>query len=42
MIPEVWTYLKSEFEGALPKKFPAFLKSRASGILTGTALDLTY
>jgi isopenicillin-N N-acyltransferase-like protein len=42
MLPEVWEYLKTEFEDALPKKMPAFLKKPASGLLTGTALDLTY
>lgn len=42
MIPEVWNYLKTEFEGALPKKVPAFLRQPLSGIVTGAALDLTY
>lgn len=38
----MWNYLKTEFEDALPKKIPAFLKAPASGFITGAALDLTY
>lgn len=42
MIPEVWNYLKTEFEGLIPKKVPAFLRKPASGFVTGAALDVTY
>jgi hypothetical protein len=42
MLNEVWEYLKIEFEDAIPKKIPAFLKKPTSTLFISAALDLTY
>ena len=42
MMTEVWEYLKIQFQDAIPKKVPAFLKGPAAGLFIATALDLTY
>ena len=39
---ELWGYLESQIEDALPKKLPKFLKRGSSNFALGTVLDLNY